>query len=236
MVGASDPFTGPFRFDVGIESNPRLAEATRRRWRRLGQWVRQERWYVDGLLRPNAGEPGFHVSPIFGSRKSKPLLCAYLDRPLGEIVLTGSGDYNAVMQRIDAAVVFFMELLLDVSDDGRVICRQLTLKSRDGTGRLQSIPRISTDELIRRLVGFAEEQPVSPRRRPTEKLAEEAASVYLGARRHPAKAVAEHFGWRDPHCDWYIDPARARVRRVTRTAERLGFLPKSIERRRREMR
>lgn len=229
---APDPFTGPFSFDVGIEGNPRLARAARRRWRQLGQWVRLQPWYVDGLLRPNVGEPGTHVSPIYGSRKTGLRLFAYLNRPLGEIVMNGAPDFDAVMQRIDAAVECFLELQLDVNDDGLVVCRQATVRPRDDTSRLGSIPRTSIDELIRHLFGFIEENP-RPRQRPTEAVAEEVARVYLSAPHQPAKAVAEHFGWRDPSCDWYIDPARARVRRHTRTAERMGLLPTAIARHRR---
>lgn len=233
MIETPDPFIGPASFNEGIEANPRLASAVRRRWRQLGQWARLQRWYVDGLLRPNAGVPGIHVSPIYGSRKTGPRLFAYLDRPLGEIVLDGAQDHNAVMQRIDQAIECFVELQLELDSDGLVVCRQATVKPRDQTTRLTSIPRTSIDELIRRLVGFVEAQPAVPRRRPMEELAEEVAKVYLAAPRQPAKAVAEHFGWRDPSCDWYVDPARARVRRHTRTAERMGLLPGTVARHRR---
>ena len=225
-----DPFEGPF--DLNPVSDPRLAEALQKRRRRLGRWLRPKRWYATNLLDPNPAHQSVQVTPLRGSWTNGPLLCAYLARPLGEIVVDGPQDYGSVLTRIDAAVEYWLELQLSVDEAGRAVCREATVRPRNG--RLEAMPRPPVGELLRHIVGFVEQQP-RPRARPTEALAEEAATVYLAAQHRPAQAVAEHFGWRDRSSEWFVDPARMRVRRVMKTAELKGWVVPTTPRRRRRI-
>jgi hypothetical protein len=201
------------------------------------------RWYVEGLLHPVAvrvDETGraARVEDVVPQihwldHLERPLVAAYLDRPLGEIVRNGPPDYVSVLDRINRSVEIVVELELSV-ENGLGLCRKATIRPGREGGHITGIPRLPLEELIR-AIGAIDETDVAPRPRKLAAIAEEAAQIYLGSPKGPARAVGEHFGWTKADRRWRDDgAARARVFRVLREAERQGLIetPPSERRRR----
>jgi hypothetical protein len=246
----ADIFKGPFVMweslaDPGSETKVqgtdgiwRLAPGITiaRRHRRLGEWVEKRHWYIDGLLQPvpdvyreEYGLPAVQVRPLSGSMPMT-LECAYLSRPLGEVV-AGVDSYADLEARIRKATQYQVRLSLDI-DRQRAVCRQIVVLPASLGDAMTSIHPIPTGEIIRQVFGGLTEK--YERQRPLDVIAREVAEVYLAAPARPALAVAEHFGWRTPGFPWIADDrARAKVRRACSRAVKLGYLPDAPGERRR---
>ena len=180
----------------------------------------------------------------------QPLQGARLDRSLGEVVAAGPRDWYSVLGRIDAATAYRVELVLDFQDEetktvtlGAVIdgkaetfkatklirqrgaCRSALILPPVGGNRIPYVPRLAVAGLPRHLFGVVQlPAPRTPRKRPLDDIASEAAAVHRDGPRYGAnKRVAEHFGWRDESAYWPDDEAgRRRVQRVRKRAKELG--------------
>jgi hypothetical protein len=211
---------GVWRLDPGI--------VIARRRRRLGRWAANGRWYIDGLLLPvfdadreRYGLPPVQIHPLLDTKPTT-LECAFLSRPLGEVV-TGIESYDDLPERIGRATEYHVRLALDF-DKRRVACRQVVVVPASRGGVVTSVHPIPTGEIVRQIFGGLVEK--YERQRPLDAIAREVAEVYLAAPATPALAVAEHFGWRTPGEPWITDDrARAKVRRAGSRAEKLGYLP-----------
>lgn len=199
-----------------------------RRRRRLGRWAAKGHWYVDNLLLPifdadreRYGLPPMQIHPLFDN-KPPMLECAYLSRPLGEVV-AGIDSYAALPARIGQATEYRVRLSLDF-DQRRVACRQVVVIPTGDDGVVTSVHPIPAGEIIHQLFGGLVE--TYERQRPLDAIAREVADVYRAASSRPALAVAERFGWRTPGCPWIDDDrARRKVGRACDRAAQLGFLP-----------
>jgi hypothetical protein len=199
-----------------------------RRRRRLGKWAAKGRWYIDGLLLPvfdadreRYGLPPVQIHPLFDTKPTT-LECAYLSRPLGEVV-AGIESYDHLQKCIGHATEYHVRLTLDF-DKRRVACRQVVVVPASRGGVVTSVHPIPTSEIVRQIFGGLVEK--YERQRPLDAIAREVADVYLAASATPALAVAEHFGWRTHGEPWITDNrARAKVRRACSRAEKLGYLP-----------
>lgn len=225
-----DPFLGPFDLKP---MSPRLQRARESRLQALGRWAAGHRWYAKGLLVPAPGRPGVSVTTLGSRALETPLLCARLDRTLGEVVREGPQDEVAIRQRIDDAVAYWLELSL-AAEAGVIVCRGIRITPAGDDGDLAWLPPLSQiRDLTRHLFGYAAESVVSsPQRRARDADAKSAAEVYLAAlaargRYGAERAIADALGWRTPSTGWrFDDTARARVRRALQRADDLGYLPR----------
>jgi hypothetical protein len=181
-------------------------------------------------------DPGWvQVSPLRSWHLGRPIRFAHLDRPLGQIVADGPQYEEAVMARIDAAVEYFVDVVLAI-ENGRGVCRSAS--ALPAAGGLPPVVHIPVAEFVRNLMGVIQEvQPAYRPRSLTPDRLREVAKVYRSNPKRPAAAVAEYLGGtghaRAVNPDELEEERRARLRararasRAIDAAREQGYLGKA---------